>query len=129
MDSARMIIDTNLFGAFHFTRAELPMMREQRSGRLVHISSILGILPAPFLSVYAASKHALEGWSESLDHNIVSGDDPLLVARAVHRVARAARPRLRYQVGKATRKRALLRRWVPEGMFDASFRKQFGLTE
>jgi len=64
-----------------------------------------------------------------VENGMVTGDDPIVVARAVLQAARAARPRLRCQVGKATRKRALLRRWVPEGMFDSSFRKQFGLTD
>ena len=45
-------------------------MRAQGAGRIVNISSILGLLPAPFMGVYASSKHALEGLSESLDHEV-----------------------------------------------------------
>jgi len=52
------------------TQAVLPAMRAQRSGRIVNIGSVLGFLPAPFMSIYAASKHAVEGYSESLDHEV-----------------------------------------------------------
>ena len=45
-------------------------MRRQNHGRIVNIGSVLGFLPAPYLGVYAASKHALEGYSESLDHEV-----------------------------------------------------------
>ena len=51
-------------------QAVLPGMRAQGAGRIVNISSILGLLPAPFMGVYASSKHALEGLSESLDHEV-----------------------------------------------------------
>ncbi|GAH64687.1 unnamed protein product, partial [marine sediment metagenome] len=43
-------------------------LRAQRSGRIINISSVLGFLPAPYGALYAASKHAVEGYSESLDH-------------------------------------------------------------
>jgi short-subunit dehydrogenase len=52
------------------TKAVLPTMRRQGSGRIVNISSVMGLIPAPFWALYAASKHALEGYSESLDHEI-----------------------------------------------------------
>jgi short-subunit dehydrogenase len=45
-------------------------MRARRSGLIINVSSVLGFLPAPFMGIYAASKHALEGLSESLDHEI-----------------------------------------------------------
>ena len=51
-------------------RAVLPIMRAQRSGRIVNVGSILGLLPAPFFAYYSASKHALEGLSEFLDHEV-----------------------------------------------------------
>ncbi len=45
-------------------------MRSARSGLIVNISSVLGFLPAPFVGIYASTKHAIEGMSESLDHEI-----------------------------------------------------------
>jgi NAD(P)-dependent dehydrogenase (short-subunit alcohol dehydrogenase family) len=62
----RAQIDTNLFGPLNVTRAVLPVMRAQRSGLVVTFSSTAGITGGEFTSAYAASKFALEGWSESL---------------------------------------------------------------
>ena len=50
------------------TRAVVPHMRQQGSGRIVNIGSVLGFLPMPYGALYAATKHAIEGYSESLDH-------------------------------------------------------------
>jgi short-subunit dehydrogenase len=66
----RAIFEINVFGAMRVARAVLPTMRDQSAGRIVNISSVVGFLPAPFSTLYAASKHALEGWSESLDHEV-----------------------------------------------------------
>src|SRR5690349_9417327 len=70
VEQARALFETNLFGSIRMTRAVLPHMREQRSGRIINVSSILGFLPAPFMALYAATKHAIEGYSESLDHEV-----------------------------------------------------------
>jgi NAD(P)-dependent dehydrogenase (short-subunit alcohol dehydrogenase family) len=67
---AQWVFDTNLFGPLRLIRAILPSMRAARSGLIVNLSSVLGFLPAPFMGIYASSKHALEGLSESLDHEI-----------------------------------------------------------
>ena len=70
IDQARALFDTNLFGSIRMTRAVLPQMREQGSGRVINVSSVLGLVPAPFGALYAATKHAIEGYSESLDHEV-----------------------------------------------------------
>jgi NAD(P)-dependent dehydrogenase (short-subunit alcohol dehydrogenase family) len=62
----RAQIETNLFGPLNVTRAVLPVMRGQRAGLVVTFSSTAGITGGEFTSAYAASKFALEGWSESL---------------------------------------------------------------
>jgi short-subunit dehydrogenase len=67
MQQAQAIFDTN-FLVLSNDRAVLPVMRQQKSGLILNISSILGLLPTPFGALYSASKHALEGYSESLDH-------------------------------------------------------------
>jgi short-subunit dehydrogenase len=72
VEQAKSLFDVNLFGVIRMTKAVLPTMRRQGSGRIVNISSLMGLIPAPFMALYAASKHALEGYSESLDHEIRS---------------------------------------------------------
>ncbi|RYC11685.1 oxidoreductase [Ciceribacter ferrooxidans] len=67
---ATKVFDVNVFGPLRMIRAVLPSMRSARSGLIVNISSVLGFLPAPFMGIYASTKHALEGMSESLDHEI-----------------------------------------------------------
>lgn len=65
---AQQLFDTNFFGLVRVTREVLPYLRAQRSGRIINISSVLGFIPAPYGALYSASKHAVEGYSESLDH-------------------------------------------------------------
>jgi NAD(P)-dependent dehydrogenase (short-subunit alcohol dehydrogenase family) len=65
---AQQLFDTNFFGLVRLTREVLPHLRAQGSGRIINIGSVLGFLPSPYGSFYAASKHAVEGFSESLDH-------------------------------------------------------------
>jgi len=67
---ARSIFDTNFFGIVRMTRAVVPHMRQQGSGRIINIGSVLGFLPAPYMALYSATKHAVEGYSESLDHEL-----------------------------------------------------------
>ena len=70
IEQARSIFETNFFGIVRMTRAVLPSMRAQGSGRIINIGSVLGFLPAPYMALYAATKHAIEGYSESLDHEL-----------------------------------------------------------
>ena len=70
MDEARALFETNFFGVFRMNQAVLPIMRKQGHGRIANIGSAAGFLPAPYSGIYAASKHALEGYSESLDHEV-----------------------------------------------------------
>ena len=70
IEQARSIFDTNFFGIVRMTRAVVPHMRRQGAGRIINIGSVLGFLPAPYMALYAATKHAVEGYSESLDHEL-----------------------------------------------------------
>ncbi|HYD59157.1 MAG TPA: oxidoreductase [Noviherbaspirillum sp.] len=67
---ATSLFDTNVFGILRTVQAVLPHMRAQGSGRIVNVSSVLGFLPAPYMGLYSASKHAVEGLSETLDHEV-----------------------------------------------------------
>jgi NAD(P)-dependent dehydrogenase (short-subunit alcohol dehydrogenase family) len=58
--------DVNVFGLFAMTRAVLPVMRAQRKGHVINITSVAGMVGFQGSGYYAASKHAVEGWSDSL---------------------------------------------------------------
>ncbi|MFL6623812.1 MAG: oxidoreductase [Sulfurifustis sp.] len=62
--------DTNVYGVMRLTKAILPIMRRQGGGRIINMSSLAGIAPLPFLGIYAASKFAVEGYSEVLRHEV-----------------------------------------------------------
>lgn len=70
VEQARWFFDANFFGAMNLSNAVMPHMRERGSGRIINVSSVLGLAPAPFSAIYSASKHALEGYSESMDHEV-----------------------------------------------------------
>jgi NAD(P)-dependent dehydrogenase (short-subunit alcohol dehydrogenase family) len=70
IEQAKAIFETNFFGLIRMTRAVVPHMRRQGSGRIINIGSVLGFLPMPYGALYAATKHAVEGYSESLDHEL-----------------------------------------------------------
>lgn len=70
LKEAREQFETNFFGVLRVTNAVLPEMRRAGYGRIVNISSVVGFLPAPFMGLYTASKHAVEGYTETLDHEI-----------------------------------------------------------
>jgi short-subunit dehydrogenase len=67
---AQDLFDVNVIGVLRMIQAVLPGMRHQGAGLIVNISSVLGFIPAPFMGVYAGTKHAIEGLSESLDHEV-----------------------------------------------------------
>lgn len=70
MSQARSLFDVNVFGVLRMTNAVLPAMRRQGKGRIVNLSSVQGFIPAPYFALYASTKHAIEGYSESLDHEL-----------------------------------------------------------
>lgn len=70
IEEARHLFETNFFGVLRVTNAVLPAMRQAGHGRVVNISSVVGFLPAPYMGIYTASKHALEGYTETLDHEV-----------------------------------------------------------
>jgi NAD(P)-dependent dehydrogenase (short-subunit alcohol dehydrogenase family) len=176
IEQVKSIFDTNVFGIVRMTHAVLPHMRKQSCGRIINIGSIVGFLPAPFMAFYSATKHAVEGYSQSLDHEvrtlgirvvviepagtntqidanaieadsqldvyregrqivgkrltalIENGDSPTDVAEVVLKAATAARPNLRYTVGKEAKRLRLFSSFAPAGMVDTALRKQMGLN-
>lgn len=70
IEQVQHIFDVNLFGTMRMTNAVLPAMRARGAGRILNLSSVLGLVPAPYMAAYSAAKHALEGYGESLDHEV-----------------------------------------------------------
>ncbi|WP_306030616.1 oxidoreductase [Stappia sp. MMSF_3263] len=177
LEQAQSLFDINVYGMLRTTRAVLPTMRSQRSGRIINISSVAGFLPGPYTALYNATKHAVEGYSESLDHElrsfgirvsliepvftrtaleehgekpdqilsvydkgraaaistwrngIANGDPVEAVADKVVQAATDKEPSIRYTPGKMAGRLRLMRRFVPEKMFEKSFRKQMGVVD
>ena len=69
-EQLRKQMETNFFGPLNVTRAILPVMRRQRSGQVITITSAAGLLGREFCAAYAPSKFALEGWMESLRYDV-----------------------------------------------------------
>jgi len=69
-EQMRAQMETNFFGPLNVTRAILPVMRRQRSGQVITITSAAGLIGQEFCAAYAASKFALEGWMESLRFDV-----------------------------------------------------------
>jgi short-subunit dehydrogenase len=177
IEQAEAIFEVNVFGLMRMTNHVLPVMRQQEGGRIINISSGLGFVPAPYSAIYGSTKHAVDGYSQSLDHevrgfgirvisiqptftrtsfekNMVNpdrplavydairnsvietsrkqlekGDEPEVVAQVVLKAVQEPKPQLRYPAGPAARQIALMRRIVPEGLFNSILRKQFGLPK
>ena len=70
LQEARDQFETNFFGVLRVTNAVLARMRQAGYGRIINISSVVGFIPAPFMGMYTASKHAVEGYTETLDHEV-----------------------------------------------------------
>jgi NAD(P)-dependent dehydrogenase (short-subunit alcohol dehydrogenase family) len=70
VEQVRALFDTNFLGVVRVTNAVLPIMWAQGGGRILTTGSVMGLIPGPFGAYYAASKHAIEGYSESLDHEV-----------------------------------------------------------
>ena len=70
METIRQVMEVNFFGTVALTKAVLPGMIEQKSGHIVVISSVMGKFGTQFRSAYAASKHALHGWFDSLRQEV-----------------------------------------------------------
>jgi len=99
-DEVRAVFDTNVFGLLTVTRAVLPVMRKQRSGRVLNISSVGGFSASPGWGVYSATKFAVEGLSESMHAELAPLGIAVVVvepgtfrtdfldASSLHRVAR-----------------------------------------
>ena len=82
----RRVMDTNFFGVLALTRALLPTFREQRSGRIVVVTSEAAFMGQPTNSIYSASKWALEGWAESIAYELEPfGIDVVLVEPGPYR--------------------------------------------
>ncbi len=88
MAQDQRVFDTNVFGVIRMTKAALPHMRAQGSGRIINLSSIFGLIPGPYMAVYTATKFAVEGYSESVDHEVRQfGVRVLMVEPAVTRTS------------------------------------------
>ncbi|MGX9901142.1 oxidoreductase [Arthrobacter sp. SA17] len=64
------IFNINVYGVMRMTKAVLPHMRAQGNGRIINVSSLSGFVPSPFMALYVSTKHAVEGYSQSLDHEV-----------------------------------------------------------
>lgn len=85
-DEIRSQFETNVFGLMEVTRKVLPIMRKQKRGRIINISSISGLVGAPVISAYVASKHAVEGFSESLSLEVAGfGIEVVLIEPGMYR--------------------------------------------
>ena len=118
---AQALFDVNVFGVLRVTNAVLPAMRRQKSGRIINMSSILGLIPSPYNALYASTKHAVEGYSESLDHELRTfGIRVVLVEPGVTRTSfdeniTSPDQLLPIYDSERSRMEALMRNWIQTG--------------
>jgi NAD(P)-dependent dehydrogenase (short-subunit alcohol dehydrogenase family) len=129
----------------------LPQMRRQRSGRILLVSSVTGQIGLPFGAYYSASKFALEGFGESLAHEVApfgitvtllqpakaievrqrgmaNGAPPARVARTVQRLLESPRPPRRRSAGKARERTGVIsKRILPFRLWEAGSKKGLGV--
>ncbi len=74
LDELRRQFETNFFGTVALTKLVLPHMRERRSGSIIVVSSMAGVVASPAVSAYVSSKFALEGYFEALDYELAPFD-------------------------------------------------------
>src|SRR6187399_447381 len=74
IETAMRVFDTNFWGVVRVTNAVLPTMRKKRSGLIINVSSLAGLVGVPGQGFYAASKHALEGYTETLQTELQQFD-------------------------------------------------------
>ena len=103
IEEAKAQLETNFFGTFRVIKAVLPAMRSRRTGHIVNITSLAGVVPLPFWGLYAASKFAVEGLSETLRYELspfgisVSAIEPGYIKTALYAVENKTSPIADYQ--------------------------------
>src|SRR5437867_5602486 len=121
IEEAKQLFETNFFGVLRMSQAVLPIMRGQRYGRIANVSSVVGFLPAPYQGIYGASKHALEGYSESLDHEVrqfgvrVSAIEPGFTRTKIGRNGQLAKQPLVAYAGERNRVLDAIRESIANG--------------
>lgn len=121
IEEAKELFETNFFGVLRMSREVLPSMRKRGRGRIAIIGSVAGFLPLPYQGIYSASKHALEGYSETLDHEVrrfgvrVSVIEPGFIRTNIAHNARQSRQTLGAYAAERHRVSEVFRESVAKG--------------
>ncbi len=121
IEEARQQFETNFFGVLRVTNAVLPGLRQAGDGRIVNISSVVGFIPAPYMGIYTASKHALEGYTETLDHEVrqfgvrAALVEPAFTKSKIHQNEKAAQVNLQAYAVHRQRMRAVVDKGIANG--------------